>query len=148
MVILSYINVSNQHSMHPQLHSVISYSYTQFLVWKQFWLKLYYSFIVMVFDIFLWICSVFCLVSVFACMCVCLYTYSAKWHYTQGGSGNSDSANRLVDTVGEGEDGMNGERSVETHTHTLPKDFRRNSLVELLWELKAIFQAKFCVSIQ
>ena len=49
-----------------------------------------------------------------------------------GGSGNTDTVSRLVDTVGEGEDGMNWERSVETHTHTHNRDFTRNSLVELL----------------
>ena len=36
------------------------------------------------------------------------------WTYLQGSSGNADIGNRLVDTVGEGEGGTNGESSMET----------------------------------
>ena len=34
----------------------------------------------------------------------------------QGSKGDADRESRLVDTVGEGEDGMNSESSTETHT--------------------------------
>ena len=37
------------------------------------------------------------------------------WAYFQGSSGDPDIENRLLDTVGEGEGGTNGESSVETY---------------------------------
>ena len=43
------------------------------------------------------------------------------WTYFQGSSGDADKENRLVYTVGEGEGGMNGERSVETYILTYVK---------------------------
>ena len=38
------------------------------------------------------------------------------WTYLQGNNGDTDLENRLVDTVGEEEGGMNWENSIETHT--------------------------------
>ena len=37
------------------------------------------------------------------------------WIYLQGSSGDTDIADRLMDTLGEGEGGMNWEKSMETH---------------------------------
>ena len=49
----------------------------------------------------------------------------------QGSKADADTENRLVDTVGEGEGGMNGESSVETHTLPYVKqDSQGNSLYE------------------
>ena len=41
------------------------------------------------------------------------------WTYFQGWNGDADIENRLVDTVGEGESGMNEESS--TYIYTLPQ---------------------------
>ena len=38
------------------------------------------------------------------------------WTYFQGGNGDSDIENRLVDTVWEGDGGTNRESSMETYT--------------------------------
>ena len=38
------------------------------------------------------------------------------WTYVQGSNGDTDIENRFVNTVGEGEGGMNWESSEETHT--------------------------------
>ena len=38
------------------------------------------------------------------------------WTYLQGSDGDADIENRLVDTLGEGEDGTNGESSMGTCT--------------------------------
>ena len=38
------------------------------------------------------------------------------WTYTQGRNGNADMVNRLVNTVGEEEEGTNWESSIETYT--------------------------------
>ena len=43
------------------------------------------------------------------------------WAYFQGSSGDPDIENRLLDTVGEGEGGTNGESSVETYMSLLVK---------------------------
>ena len=39
-----------------------------------------------------------------------------SWTYLQGGNGDADIENVLVDTVGEGESGMNGESSINIYT--------------------------------
>ena len=39
------------------------------------------------------------------------------WTFLQGGKGDTDIENRLVDTVGEGDGGMNWETSIEISTH-------------------------------
>ena len=38
------------------------------------------------------------------------------WSYLQGSIGDTDIENRLMDTVGEGEDGTNWENNTETYT--------------------------------
>ena len=39
-----------------------------------------------------------------------------RWTYLQGSNGDTDIQNRLVDTVGEGEGGMNWENNMQTYT--------------------------------
>ena len=53
------------------------------------------------------------------------------WTYLQGSSGDADTENRLVDTVGGGDGGINWASSIETYT--LPYMNQRASGTWLLW---------------
>ena len=43
------------------------------------------------------------------------------WTYLQGRNGDADVENRLMDTAGEGEDGTNGESSIDVYTQSRVK---------------------------
>ena len=51
------------------------------------------------------------------------------WTYLQGSNGNTDIENRLLDTVGGGEGGMNWESSMETYTLPYIKQIASRNLL-------------------
>ena len=62
-----------------------------------------------------------------------IYTWNLKrwywWTYLQDSNGNTDLENGLVDTVGEGENGMNWESSLGTHTLPYVKEIVSGNLL-------------------
>ena len=65
--------------------------------------------------------------------CINAYIWNLErwnwWTYLQGSSGDAEIGNKLEDTVGDGEGGMNWESSLETHTLPYVKWIASGSLL-------------------
>ena len=70
-----------------------------------------------------------------------IYVGSKRWYlwsYVQGGKGDTDVKNRFLDSVGEGEDGMIWENSIETYAVPHVKQVTSASLLHEAGHLKPV----------